>query len=263
MNAASFVLALHHTPARRAFAPMAVGIPALRRILTAISDRGYRFVGIDAVGASGLPKRTATVTVDDGYASNVRYLRPLLRELGIPWTVFISVRTLGGLNRWDLDWVGHRERHMTEDELRTLTAEGVRVGSHGMEHEDLTKASPSALAESLTASRAALTAIAGRPVDAIAYPWGRVDERVASSARSAGYRVGFALDAPGRLPPSLTGMAIPRTCVYSPDQILGLFASTAPWAPKPFRAMRGALSRTGRVLVETALAARRLAGVRP
>ena len=260
MNGAPVVLALHQTPSRTALAPMAVGIPALRRILTFISRRGYRFVGLDQVGPRGLPERTATITVDDGYASNARHLHPLLRELGLPWTVFISVRTLGRANHWDLGWVGHRERHLTEDELRTLTSEGVGVGSHGMEHEDLTRAAPAALTEALAASRAALSALTGRDVDTIAYPWGRVDARVAAASRRAGYRVGFALDAPRTVPPFLSDMAIPRTCVYSPDQFLGLFAATAPWAPRPFRALRGALARTGRVLVETALAARGLGG---
>jgi peptidoglycan/xylan/chitin deacetylase (PgdA/CDA1 family) len=152
---------------------------------------------------------------------------------------------------------------MTQDELRTLAAEGVGVGSHGMDHEYLTRVSTAALAEVLASSRAALSAIAGHPVDAIAYPWGRVDERVASAARMAGYRVGFALNDVGCVPPSLAAMAIPRTCIYSPDQILGLFASTGPWAPRPFRALRGAFARTGLALVTTALAARRLGGVRP
>ena len=123
MNGAPVVLALHQTPSRTAL----------------------------ALGPRGLPERTATITVDDGYASNARHLHPLLRELGLPWTVFISVRTLGRANHWDLGWVGHRERHLTEDELRTLTSEGVGVGSHGMEHEDLTKAAPAALTEALAA----------------------------------------------------------------------------------------------------------------
>lgn len=262
MSAASLVLALHQTPARNAFAPMAVGVPALRRILALLSRRGYRFVGLDAVGPAGLPDGTATVTVDDGYASNARHLGPLLRELGIPWTVFISVAAVGGANTWDVRWVGQRERHLTRDEVRTLAREGVTVGSHGMEHEDLTKAGATPLAEALDASRVALEAITERPVDAIAYPWGRVDARVAAAARRAGYRVGFTLNGGRRMPSSLAGMAIPRTPVYAPDQILALFDTTAPWSPRPCRAVRAAMTRTGRALVETALAARRLGGGR-
>jgi len=263
MSAAFVVLALHQTPARNALAPMAVGIPALRRILTLLSRRGYRFVGLDAVVPGGLPDRTATVTVDDGYASNARHLSPLLRELGIPWTVFISVAAMGRANTWDVRWVGQRERHLTRDEVRTLAREGVRVGSHGMEHEDLTKkAGAVPLAESLASSRAELEAITERPVDAIAYPWGRVDARVAAAAQCAGYRVGFSLSEGRRMPSALAGMAIPRTSVYAPDQILALFDTTAPWSPRPCRAVRAAMTRTGRALVETALAVRRLGGGR-
>jgi hypothetical protein len=39
--------------------------------------------------------------------------------------------------------------------------------------------------------RARLAALAGRPLDLIAYPHGETDARVADAARSAGYRLGF------------------------------------------------------------------------
>jgi len=194
--------------------------------------------------------------VDDGYASNMLHLAPLLRELGIPWAVFVLVRTLGATNRWDLGWVGHRERHLSAEDVRSLAAEDVTVGSHGAAHEDMTRLGDRALSETLSGSKRRLEDLTGRPVDAISYPWGRVDARVARAARSAGYRVGFSLRAPRALPAELRPLAPPRTVLYAPDQIPGLYRATAPWTARPIRDVRGALASLGGALVFAALALR-------
>jgi peptidoglycan/xylan/chitin deacetylase (PgdA/CDA1 family) len=236
---------------------MAVGAPALERILLGLLRRGCRFVGLDEVGPCGPPPGAVSITVDDGYASNLHHLTPLLLELGIPWSVFVSVESLGAANVWDVRWVGYPERHLTADEVRSLAMEGVTVGSHGMTHVALTSLSDRELADALGRSRAALAGITGVDVDAIAYPWGRVDARVADAARRAGYRRGFALRPARGLPQSLRGLAVPRTALYSPDQIPGVFAMTGPWAPRPLHAMRGAFARTGNALIGMALRSRR------
>ncbi|HEX7077367.1 MAG TPA: polysaccharide deacetylase family protein [Candidatus Eisenbacteria bacterium] len=258
MTEAPFTLALHHTPGRRALAPMAVGVPGVRRILLEARRVGYRFAGLDEVGPDGAPARTVTLTVDDGYASNLLHLAPLLRELGIPWAVFVSVRTLGATNRWDLGWVGQRERHLSAEEVRALAAEGVTVGSHGMRHESMTRLDDRALDDSLGGSRRRLEDLTGRPVDAIAYPWGRVDERVARAAARAGYRLGFAVESPRPLAPELRRLALPRVALYAPDQIPGLFRATGPWAPRPLHGLRSGLTLLGGTLVGLALSARDL-----
>lgn len=256
MTAASYTLALHQTPAGPALAPMAVGVAGVRRVVREARRLGLRFVPLSAVGPAGPPAGTVTLTVDDGYASNKAHLKPVLRELGIPWTVFVLVRSLGAVNRWDLGWVGPRERHLTAEDVRTLAAEGVTVGSHGMAHEDMTRLGDRALAESLAASRGRLEGLTGRPVDSIAYPWGRVDARVARAARRAGYRLGFALRPPRGLPAELRLLALPRTALYAPDQFPGVFRATAPWSRPPLRRVRDALTEVGGRCVFAALALR-------
>ncbi|MGE5174774.1 MAG: polysaccharide deacetylase family protein [Hyphomicrobiales bacterium] len=253
---APFALALHQTPSGPTAAPMAVGIAGVRRVLRASAAAGRRFVPLSAVGPDGPPPGSATLTVDDGYASNILCLAPLLRELGVPWTVFVLVRTLGRSNRWDLGWVGHRERHLSAEDVRALAAEGVTIGSHGLEHRDFTRLDDRALEATLDESRARLAELAGRPVDAVSYPWGRVDARVARAAARAGYRLGFALRPPRGLPEELRALALPRTAVYAPDQIPGVFRATGPWAAAPLRALRDALTAAGGAVVLAALAAR-------
>jgi peptidoglycan/xylan/chitin deacetylase (PgdA/CDA1 family) len=252
------VLALHQTPERASWSPLALGAGPLRGLLGRLLERGYRFLPLDAVGPEGPGPGTALLTVDDGYASTACVLAPLARELGLPWCVFVLVGAVGSRNDWDLHGVSLPERHLRAGEIAALTAEGVGIGSHGMRHVDWTRLSDHRLATELAASRGWLETATGGPVDAVSYPWGRVDARVARAAKRAGYRIGFALrEERGRLAsyPALRGLAIPRTALYAPDQLPGVFEATALAGPPAGRILRERAGRLGGWLVGRALAA--------
>jgi peptidoglycan/xylan/chitin deacetylase (PgdA/CDA1 family) len=70
------------------FQPMTVG--TFRRFILHFLEAGYRFVTPAEIEA-GLPlgERHALITFDDGYANNLLAL-PVLRELNVPATVFVS-----------------------------------------------------------------------------------------------------------------------------------------------------------------------------
>jgi peptidoglycan/xylan/chitin deacetylase (PgdA/CDA1 family) len=80
---------------------------------------------------------------------------------------------------------------MRADDVRALTAAGFEIGFHTKEHHVLTTLGDAELGTALRDGRAELEALSGQQLDLIAYPHGEVDERVASAARAAGYRVGF------------------------------------------------------------------------
>lgn len=253
---APLVLALHQTPARPSWAPMAVDRAGLRRVLGALLDVGYRFLPLDSVGPAGPGEGEALLTVDDGYGSTHDVLAPLALELGIPWSVFVLVGAVGGRNEWDVHGVAVPERHLRREEIRSLAEAGVAIGSHGMTHRDFTKLDDRSLAAELGDSRAWLEAAAGRPVDAISYPWGREDARVAAAARAAGYRLAFGLRAPrGRRAPDAERRALSRTALYAPDRIPGLFRATAVASPRAGRALRDAAGAAASWLVARTLAA--------
>ena len=250
------VLALHQTPLRATWSPLAIGAGPLRSLLSNLLDRGYTFLTLDQIGPDGPPPGGVLLTVDDGYVSTSEVLAPLARELGIPWSVFLLVAAVGARNDWDLHGVSLPERHLREEEIAALAREGVGIGSHGMHHLDATRLGDKALAEELTASRAWLERATGRRVDAVSYPWGRVDIRVAKAARAAGYRLGFGLRGgrgARRVHDAVPGLSIPRLALYAPDQIPGLFAATALRAPRAGRYLRDGAGAVGGWLVARAL----------
>jgi peptidoglycan/xylan/chitin deacetylase (PgdA/CDA1 family) len=63
-----------------------------------------------------LPKRTACITFDDGYADNLTVAQPILKRHGLPATVFVATGYLDGGRMWN-DTVVESLRHHTGDEL--------------------------------------------------------------------------------------------------------------------------------------------------
>jgi peptidoglycan/xylan/chitin deacetylase (PgdA/CDA1 family) len=85
----------------------------------------------------------------------------------------------------------HPESALDPDGIRALIAAGAAVGFHTLGHYDLRTLDDEALARELGAGRAALEERAGSPIDALAYPHGKCDDRVAAAAAASGFRVGF------------------------------------------------------------------------
>ena len=68
---------------------------------------------------------------------------------------------------------------------------GGEIGFHTRDHDRLPTLSDDALARAMRAGVADLSAAAGAPLRAIAYPHGDADERVAAAARDARFACGY------------------------------------------------------------------------
>lgn len=78
------------------------------------------------------------------------------------------------------------------EQVRELAEAGMTIGFHTLRHDALPTLDDVRLAEAMRAGREGLATAAGRPIETIAYPHGRADERVADAARAAGFKLGFA-----------------------------------------------------------------------
>lgn len=88
------------------------------------------------------------------------------------------------------------------DGVRRLAGAGHDIGFHTRRHHRLTHLDGAELERELVDGRADLETLAGARLDAIAYPHGRADPRVALAARAAGYRIGFTTRAEAVTPAS-------------------------------------------------------------
>jgi peptidoglycan/xylan/chitin deacetylase (PgdA/CDA1 family) len=133
---------------------------------------------------------SVAITFDDGLASVVRHALPVLARFGFRATIFVPTGWVGRLNGWDSRLVGRPVRHAGWKELEAAAAEGWEIGSHGHTHRDLTILPEEEARGELAISRALIADRIGTAPAAVAYPFGRMNERVARLAREAGYACG-------------------------------------------------------------------------
>jgi peptidoglycan/xylan/chitin deacetylase (PgdA/CDA1 family) len=117
------------------------------------------------------------ITFDDGEQSQCRNAMPMLHELGLSATYFVTPGLIGTEAKF-LGW----------DQLKALADAGHSVQSHGWSHKFLKFCSDHELAHELQASKQALEQKLGAAVEEISVPGGRWDQRVIDACAAAGYR---------------------------------------------------------------------------
>lgn len=163
--------------------------------LRELARRGHRFLSLpDLLTELGQPggerPNSVAVTFDDGWIDNFEFALPILKNLGVSATFFVTTAHLR-LPRPD----GSR---MAAGQLRDLAAQGFTVGSHTRNHPDLTSLSVAQAREELAGSKADLEQVLGAPIDLLAYPGGGFNARVVELARETGYRAACSVLGPHR-----------------------------------------------------------------
>jgi peptidoglycan/xylan/chitin deacetylase (PgdA/CDA1 family) len=179
------ILLYHHIsdaqPGNRYYVPVAT----FEQQMQWLHDHGYTAITVsqlvDVLLKGGpLPARPVAITFDDGNEDVYQNAYPILKRLGYPATSYIIVTWIGAPNV------------VTMDELKDLIAVGWEIGSHTMNHIDLTK-DHSVLNYELVESRDRLEKDLGITVNTVAYPFGATDFEVTDKTASYGYLAGLGL----------------------------------------------------------------------
>lgn len=180
---------------------LSTGVADFRAHLDALEAADARVLPLDVavarLRAGTLPERAVALTFDDGYASVVETAWPMLKERGLPATLFVVTGSLVGPMRfwWDeAETDPDRIRLATPDELREAAGQGLDLGSHSVTHPWLPGLEPALLDQELRESRDRLEDLLGRPVRSLAYPTGGWSDRVREAASRAGYTTGVTVD---------------------------------------------------------------------
>ncbi|HVA48026.1 MAG TPA: polysaccharide deacetylase family protein [Pirellulales bacterium] len=141
-------------------------------------------------GANHRP--SVSLTFDDGYAVNCERALPLLIELGIPCTYFVSTHPVLDGAAFEHDRaMGNYLAPNSLGELRALAAAGIEIGAHTRTHVDLGRVCDAErLFDELVIARSDLEAALGVPVRYFAFPFGLHQNLTAAAfrlAREAGY----------------------------------------------------------------------------
>jgi peptidoglycan/xylan/chitin deacetylase (PgdA/CDA1 family) len=136
------------------------------------------------------------LSFDDAYAHVFPVVTPLLERHGCTAVMFVPWEHIGGANDWDAPPLPVAGLAIAgTGELQAAAAGPWELASHGLRHVDLRGLPRPAATEELAAGRERLSALAGREVVDLAYPYGLYTGETKAAAREAGFRAAFAVDA--------------------------------------------------------------------
>ena len=135
---------------------------------------------------------TLGITFDDGYLDNFTVAAPILRDLRLPATFFISTHLIGSTTTpwWDAA-LPRKLAWMTWDQVRSLASDGFDIGAHTRTHVDLGKVTGNIAEVEIVGSRDDIARELGAVPSHFAFPYGQRDnllEENRARIEAAGFR---------------------------------------------------------------------------
>ena len=189
---------VYHRFGPRVSDSMTVKTEVFESQLRALEQKGYHVIPlrqlVDHLVAQGPPPppRSVVITVDDGHRSVYTELLPVVLRHRIPVTLFVYPSA-----------ISNASYAMTWQQLHELRATGLfDIQSHTYWHPNFMREkrrlSPAAYRRfvdmQLTKSKQILETRLAKPVNLLAWPFGRYDAELEERARKAGYLAAFTLE---------------------------------------------------------------------
>lgn len=160
-----------------------------------LKENGYHVITAEELLAfigyqQGLPKKSVLITMDDGYRSVYEIAYPILKKYGYTATVFIYT-----------SFVGVSKMAITWDQLGEMQKDGFTIGSHTIDHSDLTQQKDEEteaeyivrVKEELCGSKEIIDKKLGQDTYFLAYPFGHYDQQSIQIAKEAGYKMAMSV----------------------------------------------------------------------
>lgn len=177
-------------------------------------EQNAQVVSLEEILGSPTPaaRLQVALTFDDGYRTLAGIVAPLLSERKWPATVYLNTGNIEDqCPQPSQPQIGHYpgEEFLLWEEVEDLLRQGWLIGSHGVDHVDLTGVDVLTAARQLTSSRQTIEKRLGMECRHFAYTWGRNDAPVRSLVAANGYAAAVAAHH-GPLSVHSDPMALPR-----------------------------------------------------
>jgi peptidoglycan/xylan/chitin deacetylase (PgdA/CDA1 family) len=157
--------------------PLTVRTEMFLRQLDYLEDKGFNFISPEGLQLDN--RKNVLLTFDDGYKDNYEVVYPILKAKGIPALIFVAFDFLG------------KEKMLGLEELKTLSRNGVTIGSHTISHPRLTSINKSEAEKEIAGSKDKLEKLLNQKVEYFSYPYGDVNEDIIELVRDSGYKAAF------------------------------------------------------------------------
>lgn len=203
------------------FRSMFVRPASFRRQMALLKRLGYQGLSLrEAVPyIKGDKKgRVVAITFDDGFTNVLENAAPVLQQHGFTATSFVVANQIGGINKWDEHLGIVTTSCMNADQLQRWIGMGHEIGSHTLDHVQLTGVSDKEALRQIAHSREVLKALLGIEVTSFAFPYGEVAAIHRAIAQEVGYS--WAVTTERRSAgPADSAFALPRLTIRRADTI--------------------------------------------
>ena len=164
-----------------------------------LKEEGYRVISTAELGEflayrRTIPKKAVVINLDDGYRSSFDIAYPILKKYGFTATLYIYTA-----------FIGASKNALTWDQVKTMKVDGFEVGSHTVNHVDLSKKMEgesekeylARVKKEILLSKQILDDKLNQNTQYIAFPYGQFNPAVLQLCEETGYRVGFSVKAGG------------------------------------------------------------------
>lgn len=211
------ILGYHDFSETKSITDMRIRTSVFREQMMSIKRSGIAIISLQdlldwKIGTKKLPAHCVLITIDDGWKSVYTDAYPILKELNIPFTIFVYTSFIGG-----------QGASLSIDQIKEMMNNGCSVGSHSSKHlypSAWTKAQKAgeanylALIESeLKDSALLLRKTFSAPIDTYCYPGGFFTDEMILAAPKAGYKLAFTVQ-PQKVTRSTDNFTMHRYMVY-------------------------------------------------
>ncbi len=192
-------------------------------LINHLKEAGYQSLTLEEFNGAETSdfQRKVLITFDDGYEGIYQHALPILEKAGYTASVFVITGYVGKENSWDMNLGGRRFRHLSWEHIKELAQRGWSIGSHTVNHYDLTKLSQRQLEYELKRSKQDLEDKLNREIASLSYPFGRFSQPVQEEVLRQGYQNAFSIY-PGRNFGFRQNLARKRIALYRLDTSLSL-----------------------------------------
>jgi peptidoglycan/xylan/chitin deacetylase (PgdA/CDA1 family) len=145
----------------------------------------------DSENGSVSEKPKVSITFDDGISDTIARIMPVMKDLSLPFTVFVPSGLVGRKPTF-YSRITHENRLdvvLSEEEIRTYGHDPLAAfGSHCVTHRRMSTLSPGEAEREIRDSKIHLEKITGREVFTISFPHGAYENIHVKMASDAGYR---------------------------------------------------------------------------
>lgn len=142
-----------------------------------LKQNGFISRGLDEIDKH--KKKQIIITFDDGYKDVHKFALPILKKYDFKATCFLVSNLIGKKNYWDSlrsDFVP--KNLMNTEDINEWINNGMFIGSHSHNHDDLTKLNKLDLEKDLDYSKKSLEDKFGNAINNFSYPYGKVNKFV-------------------------------------------------------------------------------------